>query len=147
MFVSLPYVMNTFWVHSKFAFSFLCQDSMITFRSDFQHSVCCTVLEIFFFTFLQCVQGTSSQFVFVYKYSPNLFLLCCLFQEAVCKQSKNIYTHMYEGIWKVLSMVYYLSNPFTDPIMCGVIIKSYSSSMLWHKFHEDIILQTRKILL
>ena len=48
------------------------------------------------------------------------------------------------GIWKVLSMVFYLSNRFTNPIMFGIILKSYLSSMLWHKFHEDIIMQTQK---
>ena len=51
------------------------------------------------------------------------------------------------GIWKVLSMVFYLSNRFTKPIMFGIILKSHLSSMLWHKFHEDIIMQKRKILL
>ena len=51
------------------------------------------------------------------------------------------------GIWKVLSMVLYLSNRFTDPIMFGLILKRYLSSMLWHKFYEDIIMQTRNILL
>ena len=55
-----------------------------------------------------------------------------------------IYTR---GIWKVLSMVLYLSNRFTNPIMFGIILKSYVSSMLWHKFHEDSKMQTRKILL
>ena len=51
------------------------------------------------------------------------------------------------GIWKVLSMVFCLSNRFTNPIMFGIILKSYLSSMLWHKFHKHIIMQTRKILL
>ena len=51
------------------------------------------------------------------------------------------------GIWKVLSMVFYLNNRFTKPIMFGIILKSHLSSMLWHKFHEDIIMQKRKILL
>ena len=46
------------------------------------------------------------------------------------------------GIWKVLSMVLYLSNQFTNPIMFGIILKRYLSSMLLHKFHEDIIMQT-----
>ena len=48
------------------------------------------------------------------------------------------------GIWKVLSMVFYLSNLFTNPIMFGTMLKRYLSSMLWHKFHEDIIMQTGK---
>ena len=51
------------------------------------------------------------------------------------------------GIWKVLSMVLYLSNRFTNPIVFVIILKSYLSSMLWHKFHEDIIMQTQKIVL
>ena len=40
------------------------------------------------------------------------------------------------GISKVLSMVYYRSNRFTNPIMFGIILKSYPSSMFWHKLHE-----------
>ena len=48
------------------------------------------------------------------------------------------------GIWKVLRMVFYLSNRFTNPIVFGIIVKSYLSSMLLHSFHEDIIMQTRK---
>ena len=51
------------------------------------------------------------------------------------------------GIWKVLSMVFYLSIRFTNPIMCGIILKNYLSSMLWHIFHKDIIMQTRIISL
>ena len=52
------------------------------------------------------------------------------------------------GIWKDLSMFvlfFYLSNRFTNPIMFGTILKSRIFSMLWHKFHDDIIMQTRKI--
>ena len=49
------------------------------------------------------------------------------------------------GIWKVLSMVFYLSSRFTNPSMFGIILKHYLSSMLWHEFHEDIMMQTRKI--
>ena len=41
-------------------------------------------------------------------------------------------------------MVFYLKSRFTNPIMSGIIFKSFLSSMLWHKFHEDIIMQTRK---
>ena len=44
-------------------------------------------------------------------------------------------------------MVLYLSNRFTNPIMFGIILKSYLSSILWHKFNEYTIMQTRKILL
>ena len=29
----------------------------------------------------------------------------------------------------------------------GINLKSYLFSMLWHKFYEDVIMQTRKILL
>ena len=53
--------------------------------------------------------------------------------------------HHTRGIWKVLSMVFYLSNRFTKPIMFGIILKSHLSSILWHKFHEDIIMQTQTI--
>ena len=34
---------------------------------------------------------------------------------------------------------------FTNPIMLGIILKNHLSSMLWHKFHADIIMQTREI--
>ena len=50
------------------------------------------------------------------------------------------------GIWKVLSLVFYLSNQFTHPTMFGINLKSYLSSLLLHKFHEDVMMQTRKIL-
>ena len=39
------------------------------------------------------------------------------------------------------------SNRFTNPIMFDIILKSYLSSMLWHNFYENIIMQRRKILL
>ena len=55
-----------------------------------------------------------------------------------------IITFWSRGIWKVLSMVLYLSNRLTNPIMCGIILKSYLSSMLWHKFNEYIIMQPQK---
>ena len=58
-----------------------------------------------------------------------------------------IFARFTRDIWNVLSMVFYLSYQFTNPIMSGIILKSYLSSMLWHKFHEDIIMQTQKILL
>ena len=57
----------------------------------------------------------------------------------------SIYNTCTRGIWKVLSMVFYLSNRFTNPIMFDIILKNYHSSMLWHKFHGDIIMQTRII--
>ena len=50
-------------------------------------------------------------------------------------------------IWKVLSMVFYLSDQFTNPVMFGIILKSYLSSLLYHNFHEAVMMQTRKILL
>ena len=62
-------------------------------------------------------------------------------------QFKKIVKRYTRGIWKVLSMVFYLSNRFTKPIMFGIILKSHLFSMLWHKFHEDIMMQTRKNLL
>ena len=40
-------------------------------------------------------------------------------------------------------MVFYLTNGFTNPIMFGIILKKYFSSMLLHNFHEDIIMQTQ----
>ena len=61
--------------------------------------------------------------------------------------NKSLYAYCTRGIWKVLSTVFYLSNRFTKPIMFGIILKSYLSSMLWHKFHEDIFMQTWIVLL
>ena len=34
------------------------------------------------------------------------------------------------GIWKVLSMAFYLSNQFTNPIMFGIILNNYLSFLL-----------------
>ena len=48
------------------------------------------------------------------------------------------------GIWKVRSMVIYLSNRFTNPIMFCIISKNHIFSMLCHILHEVIIIQTRK---
>ena len=45
------------------------------------------------------------------------------------------------------STEFYLSNRFINPIMFGIILNGYLFSILWHRFHEDIIMQTRKILL
>ena len=53
----------------------------------------------------------------------------------------------YEGHLESSSMVLYLSNRFTNPSMFGIILKSQPSSMIWHKFHEVIIMQTQNILL
>ena len=58
-----------------------------------------------------------------------------------------IRVHTTRGIWKVLSMVIYLSNRLTNPFMFDIILKSHLFSMLWHKFHADIMMQTQKILL
>ena len=59
----------------------------------------------------------------------------------------NLVLSYTRGIWKVLSMVFYLSNRFTNPIMFDIILKNNLSSMLWYKFREDIVMQTRIILL
>ena len=56
-------------------------------------------------------------------------------------------TYNTRGIWKVLCMVFYLCNLFTNPIMFGNILQNYLSSMLWYKFLEDSIMQTQIILL
>ena len=61
--------------------------------------------------------------------------------------SKRLNTEITRGIWKVLSMIFYLRNRFTNLIMFGIILKSYIFAILWHKFHEDIIIQKWTILL
>ena len=50
------------------------------------------------------------------------------------------------GILKVISMVFYLSIRFTNPIMLGIIFKSYISTMFWHKFPEDINADMKNII-
>ena len=42
----------------------------------------------------------------------------------------KIINNLTRGIWKVLSMVYYLRNQLTNPIMFGIILKNYLSSLL-----------------
>ena len=51
------------------------------------------------------------------------------------------------GIWKVLSMVFYLRNRFTNPVMFGIILKRYLTTMVWQNLYEVIIMQTRYISL
>ena len=46
------------------------------------------------------------------------------------------------GIWKVLSMVFYLSDQLKNPIMFRIILKSYFSSLFLHTFHEDVKMRT-----
>ena len=57
---------------------------------------------------------------------------------------KNDLNH--EGIWKERSRVYYLSNRLTKLFMFGIILNNSLSSMFGRIFHEDVIMQTRKIL-
>ena len=59
------------------------------------------------------------------------------------------HTNIIRGAFgKFLAWSYiYLSKRFTNPIMCDIILKSYFSFMLWHKFNEHALMQTRTILL
>ena len=79
---------------------------------------------------------------------PLLFKLCQYLKNPLniffFSTANLIQTTNTRGIWKVLSMVFYLSNRFKNPIIFGIILKSYISSMLWDNCHEDIIIQTRK---
>ena len=50
------------------------------------------------------------------------------------------YTYYTRGIWKVLSMVFYLSNLFTNPIMFDIILKNYFSSTVCYGTHFMSIL-------
>ena len=50
------------------------------------------------------------------------------------------------AIWKVRSMVVFLSNRLTNPFMSGIILNSYLSSMSGHKYHDNIVMQARNIL-
>ena len=84
--------------------------------------------------------GLQSVIMEVLGHTISFFETIIIVDDNTIEKKRNLkYTR---GIWKVLSMVYYLSNRFTNPIMFGIILKNYSSSMLWHKFHEDIIMQT-----
>ena len=77
-----------------------------------------------------CCDDVRVPYLYSVGYSSGGYLLCT------------------RGIWKVLCMVFYLSNRFTNPIMFDIILTNHLSSMLWHKlFHEDIMMQTRIISL
>ena len=73
-----------------------------------------------------------------------LYITVCGRTRQQSSRERILYTR---GIWKVLSMVFYLSNRFTNPIMFDIILKNPLSSMLWYKFREDIVMQTQIILL
>ena len=81
--------------------------------------------------------------------SPGISLLAYILYLAANQTgyTSKGFAHIRGGIWNVLSMVIYLSNRFTNPIMFGTILKSRPFTTLWHKFQEDIIMQTGKILL
>ena len=49
------------------------------------------------------------------------------------------------GIWKILSMVQYLSNRITNPFMFGIILNSYLSSMLQNEFEMEGVWQAQDI--
>ena len=90
---------------------------------------------------------------FKYIYLNNVF--CILIQlydavnlfipEFVNTLKKKQSSGNTRGICKVLIIVFHLSNRFTNPIMFGIILKNYLSSMLLRKFYEDIVMQTQKI--
>ena len=68
-----------------------------------------------------------------------------LFVKLLYHRMKNKFiSNLTRGIWNVLSMVFYLSNQFANPIMFDISLKSYLTSMLCHKFREDIM-QTRMV--
>ena len=50
------------------------------------------------------------------------------------------------AIWKVRSMVFFLSNRLTNPFMFGINLNSYLSSMSGHKYHDNIVMHVRNIL-
>ena len=50
------------------------------------------------------------------------------------------------AIWKVRSMVFFLSNRLTNPFMFGSILNSYLSAMSGHRYQDNIVMQTRNIL-
>ena len=75
---------------------------------------------------------------------PAMTIAVDLGRKATKQTNKQTLTRV---IWEVLSMVFYLRNRFTNPIIIDIILKNYLSSMLWHKFHKDIIMQTRIISL
>ena len=55
--------------------------------------------------------------------------------------------HFTRAIWKVRSMVFFLSNRLTIPFMFGITLKSYLSSVSGHHCHDNIVMKTRIILL
>ena len=50
-----------------------------------------------------------------------------MFNLKISVLASTIVTGIARGIWKVLSMVFYLRNRFTNPIMLGIILKCYLS--------------------
>ena len=85
-------------------------------------------------------QTTARAFI-IHMQQNRLYITCTMY---MCMHPRACT----RGIWKVLSMVFYPSSRFTNPIVFGITLKNYLSSMLlWHKFHEDIMMQTRQILL
>ena len=42
---------------------------------------------------------------------------------------------------------FFLGSQLTNPFMFGIILNSYLSSILGHKFHEDVVMQARNIFL
>ena len=72
-------------------------------------------------------------FVSGYRMIFNLFKLEQIYNSILCT-TMVLASTITRGIWKVLSMVFYLSNRFTNPIIFGIILKSYLSSMLWQNF-------------
>ena len=72
------------------------------------------------------------------KKNPDNIVLCHDNSHHLLKYLFGICVRSKRGIWKVRSTVFYLSYRFTNPIMFGNVLKGYISSMLWHKFHENI---------
>ena len=46
------------------------------------------------------------------------------------------------GIWNERSMIFYLSNLFTNPFMLSIVLNGYIPSMLGYTFHKDDVMQS-----
>ena len=86
------------------------------------------------FTYISGLMYFFFFFVFIYYYCNLLnmpemahdWINTSILFYSMCLYKLEAYTR---GIWKVHSMVFYLSNGLTNPFMFGIILKCYLFSM------------------
>ena len=78
------------------------------------------------------IKGECNENVNIYDYLPLSELNCVL--------------NVRGPFGKYVAWSFFLSNRLTNPFIFGIILNSYLSSMSGHKYHDNIIMQTRNIL-